>query len=292
MMTEYQKLWQAKRQSRLPHALLFLGEKGTHKARCAEYFARALLCTAVTESGDPCNVCPRCRQVMHNTHPNVLWVQPEEKSTVIKIDQIRAINDFVYQTALQDGMRIVIIHPADALNIMAANALLKTLEEPPKDTLLILISDQRGRHLPATVVSRCQRIVFPSLTKDERLAFLLQQPGRQDLFQTLMQLAEAKSCPVQSAEVLQHHDPLRLLDYFLSWMMDVLRLQLNSEALHVINEDYTDHLIQAKTKTQLKHNVNLMEYIQQLRMQLCDGINLNKQMMLEAIFVRWMECAS
>ena len=287
---QFQQLWQAKNENRLPHALLFIGAKGTNKGAFADYFTRALLCHDVTAEGASCGQCHACRLLDGRTHPNVLWIEPEKSGAVIKVDQIRDVNDFVNQTSMQGEYRIVVIHSADDMNISAANALLKTLEEPSSGAILLLISDQNGS-LPATVLSRCQRVVFPRPDNEQMLAWLANQPSRQDLYQALIHLLEGKCDPIKSAADLQNNDPLQMLDFLLSWIVDVLRLQLNSDSDRVINKDYTQHLMELGQKTQLKKNVSLMEYIQQLRAQLSEGINFNKQMMLESIFIRWMECA-
>jgi DNA polymerase-3 subunit delta' len=287
---QFQQLWQAKNENRLAHALLLVGMKGTNKAKFADCFSRAFFCDRVTRDGESCGKCRSCRLTEGRAHPNVLWIEPEKEGAIIKVDQVREVNDFVNQTSLQGEYRIVIIHPADDMNINAANALLKTLEEPASGSLLILISDQNGS-LPATVLSRCQRVVFPPPHSEETLAWLTSHPSRQNLFQAMIHLLEGKCDPVKSAAELQNNDPLQMLDFLLTWVVDVLRLQLNSDSDRVINKDYAQHLIQLGQKTQLKKNVKLMEYIQHLRAQLCEGINFNKQMMLESILIRWMECA-
>lgn len=286
---QFQLLWRAKNDNRLPHALLFTGLKGTHKAALAQGFCAALLCQQVTAQGKPCGQCQSCRLIAGRVHPNVLWVEPEKAEVAIKVDQIRAVNDFINHTSLQGEHRIVIIHPADEMNISAANALLKTLEEPSTGALLILINDQRGR-LPATILSRCQRVLFPPPTRDQALVWLTNQPSRLDLFQTLIRLAEGKGDPIKSASELQNNDPLQLLDCFLSWVVDLLRLQLNSDSDNLINKDFSQQLMELKQKTQLKKNIKLMEYVQHLRTQLCEGINFNKQLMLESLFIEWIGC--
>jgi DNA polymerase-3 subunit delta' len=286
----FQQLWQTRKEGRLPHALLFVGPKGTNKAALADEFSRAMLCEQVSQDGQSCHECHTCRLLIGRAHPNVLWVEPEKAGAAIKIDQVRAVNDFVSQTAMQGEYKIVILHPADEMNVSAANALLKTLEEPSSGSLLILISDQQG-HLPATVLSRCQRVVFPRPDQDKVLEWMSVQPSRQSLFQTLLSLAEGKGNPLQSAADLQEHDPIILLDFLLSWVVDLLRLQLNSDSGAVVNKDYAIELMSLRQTTQIENNVNLMDYIQNLRSQLFSGINFNKQMMLEAIFMQWMERA-
>jgi DNA polymerase-3 subunit delta' len=287
---QFQLLWQAKKNNCLPHALLFIGMKGTNKAASADYFSRALLCQQVTEQGQCCDQCHSCRLIRGLVHPNVLWVEPEKTGTAIKIDQIRAVNDFVNQTSLQGEYRLIILHPADEMNINAANALLKTLEEPSPGALLILISDQKAR-LPATILSRCQRIVFPPLMKEQTFTWLAAQSSRQDLFQALILMSVRESDPIKIAAALQNHNVVLLLDFLLSWMMDLVRLQVNGSSDGLVNKDHVSQLIELKQKTHLESNVKLMDYVQHLRSKIMMGVNFNKQLLLESLFIRWMECA-
>lgn len=135
---QWQQLWQAKQTERLPHGLLLSGLAGTGKLHFALHFTQALLCSQVSAEGDPCNTCHACRLVMTDVHPNVFRVSPEEEGHAIKVDQIRALAEFIQQSSLQGGFRVAIINPAHSMNISAANALLKTLEEPAEGAILIL----------------------------------------------------------------------------------------------------------------------------------------------------------
>lgn len=105
----------------------------------------------------PCGHCRPCLQMSTRTHADVLWVEPESKSRVITIDQIRQINHVLNQTSFQGGWKAAVILDAHRMNENAANALLKTLEEPPAKCLLLLISDSPQKLLP-TILSRCQRV--------------------------------------------------------------------------------------------------------------------------------------
>jgi len=120
-----------------------------------------LLCRQVDADGFACGQCRACLLRATGNHPDSHWVAPEEAGKMIKIDQVRAVVDFVAQTAQQGGRKVVVIEPAEAMNRSAANALLKTLEEPAGAAFLILIADAPGRLLP-TIRSRCQRIDFPA----------------------------------------------------------------------------------------------------------------------------------
>jgi DNA polymerase-3 subunit delta' len=286
---QFKRLWQAKVNNCLPHALLFKGIKGTNKAAGAEYLSRALLCHQVTAQGECCGECHHCRLIMGRVHPNVLWIEPEKAGAAIKVDQIRAVNDFINQTSLQGEYRVVIIHTADEMNMNAANALLKTLEEPSSGAILILISDQKAR-LPATILSRCQRVIFPPPSKEQTFIWLANQPSRQNLFQALGLMLTSKGDPLKAAAELQNNDLVSLLDFFLSWIMDVLRLQLDGNVEGLINQDHVSQLIESKQKTHIKSNVKLMDYIQVLRGKMTEGINFNKQLLLESLFIRWMGC--
>jgi DNA polymerase-3 subunit delta' len=318
--TQWRQLWRAKKEQRLPHALLFSGIAGTGKAEFAAHFARALLCQAVDENGMYCNICHMCRLTESGAHADFLWVQPEKESSAIKIDQIREVSEFIHQTGLQSHYRIVVIHPANQMNANAANALLKTLEEPPASALLILISHQLSQ-LPPTVVSRCQHILFPQPNQKDALQWLEKQDGlqsvnkelvlnlangaplaakrlvsegllgiRETLFQLLYSLSQKESDPIQSAISLHTEDTLMLMDFMLSWVMDLMRLQVGAES--IINHDYHAQLSDLSKRTELQRNVKLMENLIALRKQISEGFNLNKQLTWEAVFIRWAECAT
>lgn len=145
---------------RLPHALLLTGPRGCGKGVFAAAFARALLCQTPAAPGTACGRCRDCGLLAAGTHPNLLQISPEEDSNAIKVDQIRGLIEQIALTAAGgEAMRVVLIQPADAMNRNAANSLLKTLEEPPLRTLLILVAHAPAT-LPVTVRSRCQGIDF------------------------------------------------------------------------------------------------------------------------------------
>jgi DNA polymerase-3 subunit delta' len=156
----WRQLHAATESRRLPHALLLTGPEGCGKGAFAMALARALLCATSTSEGTACGRCRDCEWLAAGTHPNLIQVGPEEDSSAIKIDQIRGLIEQIALTAAgEDAMRVVLVRPADAMNRNAANSLLKTLEEPPLRTVLILVSHAPAT-LPATIRSRCQRIDF------------------------------------------------------------------------------------------------------------------------------------
>lgn len=142
---------------RLPHALLFSGPRHAGVLQFVNRLIAILICQQTDNA--PCGHCKPCHLLMQGSHPDIQYVRQDTPSSPIKIDQIRVLQDSVYQTP-QCGVRsIIIIEPADRLNRAAANALLKVLEEPPLHTMFILIAEQISS-LPATIMSRCQQYSF------------------------------------------------------------------------------------------------------------------------------------
>ncbi|MFG1488548.1 DNA polymerase III subunit delta', partial [Oceanospirillum sp. HFRX-1_2] len=123
------------RSGRLPHALLLAGEEGIGKYHLARAMAAYLLCRQPAETA--CGECASCALFHAGTHPDLMEVMPESEGKQIKIEQIRKLQTFANKTAQQGGFRVVVLQPADAMNINAANALLKNLEEPGNNVLFI-----------------------------------------------------------------------------------------------------------------------------------------------------------
>jgi DNA polymerase-3 subunit delta' len=152
-----------------PHALLVHGPRGIGKHALALNFAQALLCEAPQADGLACGECAGCRYAIAGQHPDLmrlelLLIDPDEGTLAavetIGIDRVRALTAFVQLTSHRQRAKVAVISPAERMNAAAANALLKTLEEPPPGTFLILVSDQPGR-VPATILSRCRKLAAP-----------------------------------------------------------------------------------------------------------------------------------
>jgi DNA polymerase-3 subunit delta' len=160
-----------------PGGLLFAGEEGVGKEMAARAFVSALLCRAPGSDG-ACGACPDCRLLASGGHPNLLRIVPETQ--FLRIDEIRALKEELSLKAFSDRPRAAILVPADRMTPQAANALLKTLEEPPPGTHLLLVAHRVSQVMP-TIVSRCQRIPFfplPAETVGEVLAALPEADGR------------------------------------------------------------------------------------------------------------------
>ncbi len=173
---------------RLAHALMVEGPAGCGKNALAQAMVAKLLCTE-NEPG-ACGQCRSCILLQGGAHPDYFEILPEEEGKAIKIDQVRALIGKLDLTASISHRKVAYIHPADAMNASSANALLKSLEEPAGETVLILVSDNPGR-LPVTIRSRCQSIAvsqpdskmvldwlkLESNSSDDELAAALQAAG-------------------------------------------------------------------------------------------------------------------
>lgn len=209
---------------RLPHAILFHGPVGIGKRQFAESFAQSLLCETPAADGHACGQCASCGWFIQYSHPDYRRVRPEAldeaegsedesdgeeadgkkgsktraPSKEIKIDQIRALADFMNVSTHRQGKRVVVLYPAEALNMASANALLKTLEEPPPDTVFLLVSNGLDRLLP-TILSRCRKFALSMPAPADALAWL-QQQGVTD---AEVWLAEQGGAPLLAHELAQ-----------------------------------------------------------------------------------------
>ncbi len=196
----------------LGHAYLLCGREGLGKFALAASFSHGLLCEVRPADGHACGSCRGCLLTASGNHPDLKLVSPEEDRKSIVIDQIRELIEFFTLKAHYLGPKIGIVRPADTMNTAAANALLKILEEPPAAALLILVAN-RPAQLPATVLSRCQRINFAMPAWAVREQWLVSQ------------LAARQQTP-NTAQLTLHGAPLEMLAQF-----DCPRPQLMSDII-------------------------------------------------------------
>lgn len=215
--------WQQMRE-RLPHAILIHGPNGIGKVTFAEHAARSLLCEKPSVEGHACGTCASCGWFEQYSHPDYRRVRPEildaddedeasgdsEDTTTkktatsktpsrdIRIEQIRSLASFMNVSTHRAGRRLILLYPAEALNAPSANALLKTLEEPPPDTVFLLVSHRIDRLLP-TILSRCRQFAMAPPDQASSLAWLSSQ-GCDDAPRWL---AEQGGAPLAALEASQ-----------------------------------------------------------------------------------------
>lgn len=240
-------LWQRwiELRARQPHALLLKGAQGVGKLDFALNIARSLLCEKPLADGFACQNCLSCHWFQQETHPDFRLIQPDALSASdeeseeneegkkpgkkpakrIRIEQIRTLSDFFGLTSHQGGYRVVLIHPAETMNSNAANALLKTLEEPSEKMLLILVS-HKPQQLPATILSRCLVLAAPMPTPEASMAWLQQQ----NISNPAALLAQAGFAPLQAARLAQEAEETGEREQFLQAIKQPSKLDVYAVA--------------------------------------------------------------
>ncbi|NVF14125.1 DNA polymerase III subunit delta' [Vreelandella maris] len=298
---------------RMPHALLIHGAHGVGKQQLAEALIARTLCAAPADQA--CGHCHSCAMLASGYHPDLLRVSPEDGKRQIRIDPIREVNRFVSQTAQQGGYRVIVISPAEAMNVAAANALLKSLEEPGDKTLFILLSDVPSRMLP-TIRSRCQQWSLPSVAFEACRGWLIEKLNSADeayfwwqVAGGLPLLAVEMAAPEERALRHQIHDSFEqlvrgaepvseaarldrqaidaILWYGIAWLEDLIRLGLSGEAAVLHNPDLEPLYRQAVKNGRVQDWFRLLDYAREQRRLLAVGANPNPQLVLEAWLVRW-----
>ncbi|MDH5190801.1 MAG: DNA polymerase III subunit delta' [Gammaproteobacteria bacterium] len=312
--SQWQQLSEQLQANRLPHALMLTGIKGIGKLHFAKAFAETTLCTNRQIDGCACGQCRSCLLVAAGSHPDLVTLMPEDDSKVIKIDQIRDFIDTMTLTSQYGGYKVVIIYPADTLNRNAANSLLKTLEEPPGQSLIVLVTD-RPSHLPATIRSRCHQLAFHAPIHSEALSWLKNQPESIAQAETLLALASGG--PLEALKLAENdvlsirdshftgfreiadgiHEPAKLASdwlkngikqplYWLStWIMDIIRLKVVQNPPQLNNPDLRTNLQHFAEGLNLTGLYAFQEKITDT-LKLADT-QCNAQMLLEGLLIEW-----
>ena len=168
--TDAKRLMGLANKRRVHHAQLISGISGIGKRAFCHWLAASLLCRERSEKGW-CGDCPSCQQLLAKSHPDYTTIVPEGSGGQIKVDRVRDLIDWMQLTAGQGSYRVALIDEANALNHSSANSLLKTLEEPSENAVLILCADKVGA-LPATIRSRCQKTTLHMSDVDAAISWL------------------------------------------------------------------------------------------------------------------------
>jgi DNA polymerase-3 subunit delta' len=294
---QWSNLQNAVVEGRLPHALLLSGMQGLGKLEFAQSLAHFLLCQQ-PHNQTPCGKCHSCQLFNAGTHPDLNLVAPEEGS-VIKVDQVREMVEKNSLTPHVSAIKIYLFVDADSMNIAASNSLLKTLEEPSPNSLIILISS-RPDLLSATIRSRCQQIKFNQPSQEQAIEWLTSQSPRTES-KTLLNLAQGapltalkidaedqtalsetvfadfgrvifgKSDPVKVAGEWQKQDLKLIFNWLTIWVIDVIRLKYNDSEPMINNADKLRALMKIASVFTLEQLFELYEK------QLQTGRLLDKQ---------------
>ena len=308
------------RRDRLPHALLIRGREGIGKLVLAEALARALLCENRQPRERACGRCVACAWMEQGSHPDFRRLEPEslsesrdaeegadrKPSLEIRIDQVRDIAGFIAMTTHRNGPKVILIHPAESLNVNAANALLKNLEEPPQQTYFLLVS-HRWHPLPATIRSRCEQVVLAPPTREIAREWLAQQK----LLDADLALAHAGGAPLlavafsedywheremllkaithphfdalASAEVLRDTAPALVVSCLQKWASDLVRHKVTGQVGY--NPDYAEAIAATAGRLGLVEAVRYLRHL--VRLQRIVAHPLNARLFLEQLLLEY-----
>lgn len=317
-LAAWQLLLEQYQQSRLPHALLFSGHAGTGKLDFAIALANLILCNEAPQ-GRACDKCKGCQLRRAGSHPDLLHIEPEETGKAIKVDQIRRLKEFSSQTAQMNGYKVIILQPADALNINAANALLKDLEEPPAQTLFMLVTD-KAEQVSATIRSRCNQTLLgvpdsaqasqwlaQHLQDQEQASLALkvtdnapllalelcQNEGleqRKAIYRGLAEVQKGKNYSGNVAQSLQSYDPLQVIHWLQIWVNDLVKVAMTGSVEQVKNQDLASFLQKTAAQVQLNSLYLYLDCLHEQRQALLSGHNPNKILLLETLLIGWVDC--
>ncbi len=302
---------------RLHHAYLMLGPEGVGKRTIALALAKAIHCSEI--ENDFCGNCPNCSRIQTGNHPDVRTIGPSAGKKEIGIQQIREIEKELNFRAFS-GKKIAIIDPAILMNSAAQNALLKTLEEPPRDSLLILIASNSGGLLP-TLRSRCLRLSFGPLPQSLIADFLLAKEtitrddaqfmaaismgslgtalelDREELVEQRRSWIDMMSsltlgnyrAALSAAEALSgsREESLRFLAWVETWYRDLLVYSVTQDVSELINLDIVSTIEQKSAASQLDSILLSLSQIAGATARI--QRNLNRRMVLEALFIGAVE---
>jgi DNA polymerase-3 subunit delta' len=296
----------------MPHALLVTGPAGVGKSAFARSLAALLVCDE--PAGDtPCNQCSACRLFAAGTHPDYFHVTPEADSNVIKIDQIRRLGEGLVLSHHGAGYKVAVLEPAEALNINAANSLLKTLEEPADKTVLILVTAQPGR-LTATIRSRCRQLGIGVPAESDALKWLQRQykgsqpevllrlahgaplralrlaednalEDRRTRFEALVGLRDGSTDAIAVAQAWAKDEDLKGLRWMRGWLMDLLRLRLTGSPDTVHSIDLVEQLVPLAQRLDSRVMFDQLDRLN--RLLRLENTSLNRQLMTEDVLLAW-----
>ena len=300
---------------RMPHALLISGPEGLGKFDFACQLASRLLCRQANAK-KPCGTCKNCLLFQSGSHPDFRRVTVEEEKSQISIDQLRDLTAYLSLTAQSATYKLAVIYPAEAMNQHAANSLLKTLEEPAANSILMLVSHQPGRLAP-TIRSRCQFLAFkrpdskmagswlhsmlgPSVDTTQLLSMagglplkamaLAQHDAeifekRNNIINDIIGIVNGEVDPVKSAARWLKLDPKTSLYYLYGWLTDMARLSFCSLPPYLAHPDMKETLSRLAEKLEA---AEIFRHLDSTRRAITAlETTLNVQLLLEDVLIPW-----
>lgn len=307
----------AVKENKVSHAYIFNGEKGVGKKLLARLFAMRLQCQAPMEDGAACGQCQSCLQIMHNNHPDVIWVT-HEKPTSIGVNDIRVqLNQDMGIKPYNSKHKIYIVPDADLMTVEAQNALLKTLEEPPEYGMILLLTENAEILLP-TIRSRCvilklrnvkdvlikkylmEKMQVPDYKADICVAFAQGNMGRAIMLAESEHFNEIRT---QAIELLTSINSMELyeviaavksitsfkleitdyLDIISIWYRDVLIYKATKNPERVVFSDQLEHIKERTEKSSYEGIEKILQSIETAKARI--KANVNFELLMELLFL-------
>lgn len=312
-------LKRAIQQNKVVHSYLFSGNEGIGKKWVALQFAKALNCLeGEAEKGDACDRCLSCKKIDHHLHPDVLLIEPEGQT--LKVNQVREIQRDLAYRPYEGRHRVFILAAADRMAPNMSNTLLKTLEEPPLHTVIILLANNLRLMLP-TILSRCQPIRFNPLPTPSVSNWLMEHKGLNEmeahLLASLSEGSPGKALEIQeeisqiSREELlkgwvglkslsfeekegwleslpsQRENLLLILEVAKTLLRDLVVVKTSKNGSKLIHSDLLEEMKATAIKWSLPSLLNRMEILHQTTLAIKG--NANTRLALEAMMLSWAE---
>ncbi len=317
---EFERILRQEANGKLSHALLVSGQAFLGKFPFALSIASGILCEGSDDQsrdipGAACGECAGCHLVAAGTHPDFRVLKPED-SKLIKIEQIREVIGWIGQAAQRSGKKVVIVHPADQMTHQSANALLKCLEEPAGNSLIMLVTSHPGRLLP-TIRSRCQLVEFHIPPKEVAINWLQEQQGTDATRDAEILLAIAGGAPLavvnrfdeaflerrgvvvismvdlvcgkknaqQVSELLSKAGAADAIDCMYDILIDCLKYISSNELKFIRNKDMASVIEEICARYDLDALFELSESLKVARQELTSSSNPDPVLLIESVVI-------
>lgn len=310
--TQWEFFTRIRHSDSIPHALLLSGPEGVGKHAFARILAASILCLQVNENGFACGSCKHCQLIGAGTYPDFVHLHRSEESSTITVDDIRNLISKIHLTRHFEAKKIALIEYAENMNASAANALLKTLEEPPDETLILLVTSS-PLELPATIRSRCQFVAFHSPTEEQSLSWLNHQVNDVDwkpllrmaqgaplramqyhetelldqrirVIKGFLEVFEADSDPVEIAARIESIPFLLCFQWIQTVIVDLLRIKGAENPVTLENPDFYRSLLALAPRMQVPLLLEFWELVNERKRIF--NISLNQRLFAESLLLR------
>ena len=316
--TSWDKFVTARSQNHLPHALLLVGADGTGKSDFAEKIATSLLCTSPVDN-KACQNCQSCKTYHAKANPDFMKIELLEDKQQISVDQIRQLSEFINYTRSFQGYRVIVINPIERMNQNASNSLLKSLEEPAENTVIILVATSLGKILP-TIKSRCQLLTLATPEKNQALSWLKLQSPELTQAEELLDMANGQpltalaisdeeiqnkedfgnqllaSCLKQKsiteiAKNWEKFDPKTLLNWQIRWLQALIKSRLTSIQKSEIDQNNNNPLL-SKFDEVISDQKQWDLYQQLIAQKQYIHTSVNSLIFVENMLLLWLQASS